>query len=106
MSIPKNEIGLDEYDHGVDSSENLIAIVFPEEEVYALFSDGIFDKINDLLFENEKASYLGIDDYESEWIPQELLNDCIEMVHKNKYPVFYKALQLASEYKMPLWIDL
>ena len=96
LTIPKNEVGMEEYENGIEGSENIISFTIPENEFNALWD--VFDSIN------EKYDLL-IDDFESEIIPAEIINDVIELVSKEKFPTFYEALILAEKYNSFLALD-
>lgn len=98
LTVPKNEKGIEEYDYGVDSSDNMFSVIIPPEEYHNLLVDGIFDAIN----ENCET---GIDDYESEIIPLEQIENAISCVSNTSYPTFYNALQKAKEYQSFLATD-
>ena len=99
LSIPLNQKGAEEFDHGVLESENLIYIDFPDEEVDRLFDDNVVEDINN-------AFDLAIDDYESRQISKEKIKGVMNMVSENKYPVFYKALTIANKQGLFLSVDL
>ena len=96
ITIPKNEMGEKEYEHGVEESENLISFTIPENEFATLWD--VFETIN-------KNIRLLIDDFESEIIPAEMIHDVITLVSKEKYPVFYDALITAQKYDTYLAFD-
>ena len=98
LTVPKNEKGVEEYDYGINSSDNLFTFIIPPEEYSNLWVDGIFDKINE-------NCELEIDDFESEIIPVEQIEKAIRCVSSSLYPTFYNALQLAEKYHSFLATD-
>ncbi len=96
ITIPRNEMGEKEYEHGVEESENLISFTIPENEYITLWD--VFETINDRFG-------LLIDDFESEIIPAEMIHEVITLVSKEKYPVFYDALMQAQKYNAFLALD-
>lgn len=98
ISVPVNSAGIEEYDYGVDESENLLLFLLPDEEAKRLWD--IFDIMN-------IECDLFIDDCESEIIPQEDLEKCKDLVDdiKEDIPVFYGALLKAIEYGTMLGLD-
>lgn len=94
LTIPRNQKGLEEYNQGIEYSENLYAFELPEDEFDILYSSGVFGAIN------EECGLL-IDDYESESIARKDFSKCISIIENvsglPEQSVFREALKLASE---------
>lgn len=90
ISVPLNEEGIEEYDQGIENTENIKVFKLDEEEFEELYSSGIFEKIN-------LECNLLIDDYESEIIDSKNLelSQNISKGYKLKSDKFNKALELA-----------
>jgi hypothetical protein len=98
LTVPYNDKGVQEYNNGVEESENLYTVELPENEFLALVSS--FGLIN-------KECGLMIDDYESETIAGKHLKKCRSIIAnvQESIPVFTKALETAIEYKTLLGLD-
>lgn len=94
LTIPRNQKGLEEYNQGIEYSENLYVFELPEDEFDILYSSGVFGAIN------EECGLL-IDDYESESIARKDFSKCISIIENvsglPEPSVFREALKLASE---------
>ena len=94
LTIPRNQKGLDEYNQGIEHSENLYTFELPEKEFDILYSSGIFEAIN-------RECGLLIDDYESESIARKDFAKCISIFDSTSAlpepSIFRKALILALE---------
>ena len=99
LSIPLNQIGVEDYENGVLESPNLICFVFPDSEVDNLFDEGVIENINE-------ECGLGIDDYESTIISKTDLESILIYISKNKYPIFHKAITIALDKGEFLALDL
>lgn len=98
LTVPYNEKGIQEYNNGVEESENLYTVELPEDEFIALVkSFGLINKECDLL----------IDDCESESINGDHLIKCQDIIAnvKERIPVFAKALDMAIDNKTLLALD-
>ncbi len=101
LTIPKNAVGKNDYDYGVENSENMEVYFLPEEEFEILITGGYFDKINAMC-------ETMIDDYESSIIENNMLSKCSDIllaVSKN-IPVFYKAISAARKYNNNTFVAL
>lgn len=103
MTIIKNSTGLEEYDIGIEQSDNIITHEFKEEEFKSLCENGIFKKLNE-------ACGLLIDDYESEIIKKEDVKKIItdkQLITqiKNASVMFYKALKDLNEIIVAVALD-
>lgn len=100
LTVPKNKQGEQEYDTGVEYSENIENYTLPETEFKFLQSSGIFQKIS------EKCELL-IDDYESETIQGDDLKQVEQILEevREKVPEFYKAIVSAIRYKTMVGLD-
>ena len=98
LTVPYNEKGVQEYNHGIEKSENLYTVALPEEEFAALVTP--FRLIN-------KECDLMIDDYESTTIAAEHLKKCQSIIAnaQENTPVFTKALETAIQYNTMLALD-
>ncbi len=101
LTVIKNERGLEEYDCGVEESENIKVYELPENEFEGLCKSGVFKKIN-----NE--CNLMIDDYESELLSVDDLKKCEkyminDVVKASK--IFCTAVLIAIETGVALGID-
>lgn len=99
LAIPKNKVGENDIEYGRYETDDVIYMVFSDGEVDDMFRDGVFDKIN-------RVCDIGIDDYESEEIPSSKIGVAMSIVDKDKYPTFYKGLELAKEHGEYLSVDL
>lgn len=99
LTIPKNKNGEKDIEYGKYETNDVISIVFLDDEVNHMFHDGVFDKINQMC-------NIGIDDYESEEIPHDKIKVAMSIVDESKYPLFYQGLKYAEEYGEFLSIDL
>jgi len=97
LTVPINERGIEEYDHGIENTENMIEIMLPEKEYVELKESGIFE------FINEKCDLL-IDDYESEIIDADDLRKCITQIELHK-GIFLDHAYQAMKYKTFLALD-
>jgi len=97
LTVPINEKGIEEYDHGIKNTENMIETILPEKEYVELEDSGIFE------FINEKCDLL-IDDYESEIIGADDLRKCINQIELHK-SVFLDAAYQAMKYTTFLALD-
>lgn len=98
LTVPYNEKGIQEYNNGVEASENLYTVELPEDEFLTLVkSFGLINKECDLL----------IDDHESETIDCHHLIKCQGIIAnvKESIPVFVKALNMAIDKKTLLALD-
>ena len=99
LSVSINEKGIEEYDYGVEDTENIRTFLLDYSEFEVLYNvGGIFDKIND-------SCNLLIDDYESEIITKEHFNKCKELIQDQNVPIFAEALNLAIKYDTLLGLD-
>ena len=98
LTVPKNEKGKEEYNYGTDNSDNLYTTIIPPEEYSILWKNGVFDTINE-------NCGLGIDDYESEIIPAEQIEEAIKYVSDSLYPTLFEALQKAKQYGSFMALD-
>jgi hypothetical protein len=102
LTVTKNEIGLDEYDHGVYRSENLVGCEMQKEEFDILWSLGLFNAINE-------ACDLMIDEFEEETIKKEHFEICNAIIENTegipKDSVFVKMFNLAKEIGLSLELD-
>ena len=100
LTVPKNKIGIEECDIGVDYSVNILTYELPEKEFNYLAINGFFNQIN------EVCETL-IDDYESEVISTENLKICKDVLKgsRDEISVFYNALHQAIEYNTILVLD-
>ena len=97
LTVPINEKGIYEYDHGVQGTPNLHEYTLDAKEMDDLAEAGVFAYIND-------KCNLMIDDYESEIIPSESLKKCFEEI--KKYPgTFLKAAEDAIKQHTFLALD-
>ncbi|MDB2102154.1 hypothetical protein PMW00_03865 [Clostridium paraputrificum] len=97
LSIPLNKKGIEDLEYGVEESNNIKVIMLGDSEFEELYKEnGIFDIIN------EECNLL-IDDFESERIPKEKIQYCLNIVD-DKYTKFKEALNLAKEYNT--FVDL
>lgn len=98
ITVPKNQKGIEEYNVGVESSNNLHSVMLPEKEFRFLLP--AFSAINNALG-------LLIDDFESEVINNEHLEKCKEIIEGLKIdsPVFGNALEEAIKYKTIIALD-
>lgn len=97
LSVPLNKKGIEELEYGDMNTENVKVIELSYSEFEDMYKDGsIFDKIN------EECNLL-IDDYESETIPNEKIENCLAIV-EDKYIKLKEALNLAKEYNT--FVDL
>ncbi|WP_316160142.1 hypothetical protein [Clostridium sp.] len=98
MSVPLNKKGIEELEYGVEESNNIKVIHLSNSEFEELYQDGgVFDRIN------EKYDLM-IDDFESERIPKEKIQYCLNILD-DKYAEFKEALNLAKEYDTFLDLD-
>ncbi|MEE1247624.1 MAG: hypothetical protein UHU19_00015 [Lachnospiraceae bacterium] len=98
LTVIKNDIGLSEYNNGVDCSENMAVHELPQAEFEELYKNGVFKKINE-------SCGLMIDDYESEIINNDKLNICLDIISKIDSKVFLETLKDAKENGFALAID-
>ena len=100
LTVPKNEIGIEECDIGMDYSDNILTYELPEKEFNFLAINGFFNQIN------EVCETL-IDDYESEEISSDNLDKCESILKsvKDDLPIFYDVLQKAISYKTKIILD-
>lgn len=98
ISIPKNEIGIAEYDTGIDESENLVMMELPEKEFLQLIP--AFSMFNDMFG-------IMIDDCESEIIKSENLQECYKLINRFglDVPVFLSAIKEGMKYGTMVALD-
>lgn len=98
LTVPYNAKGMNEYDSGVEESENLYTVELPENEFSAL--------INPFGLMNSECGLL-IDDCESETIAVDHLTKCWDIIAnvRNNIPVFAKALEMAIDKKTMMALD-
>lgn len=97
LTVPINETGISEYNHGIEHTNNMLEFVLSEKEFFELAESGVFRYINDLCG-------LMIDDYESEIISSTNLEKCGARILSQEN-VFSKAVRLAIYYKTFLALD-
>lgn len=100
ISVPLNGLGVDDYNYGVENSENITEFKLTEEEFNNMDSSGIFDEIN-------IVCNLLIDDYESEEIKEENLTKALNIL-QTKETVCKKlitALKLAIDKNTLVGLD-
>lgn len=73
LTVPKNEKGIEEYNSGIEHSDNLIESVLSEDEFDTLYHSGVFKRLN------ERCGLM-IDDYESEIINVDCINKCHDII--------------------------
>lgn len=99
ISVPKNQIGIDEYNHcEIEKSENLEMFELPDDEFDILFNNGVFEYLNE-------KHHLLIDDYESEKLDVSVMDDCMEQIKNLDVPIFRKAVEMVVEHKTLLGLD-
>jgi hypothetical protein len=99
LTVPINNIGIEEYNIGQET-DNIITLELSEEEFYSLYHGGVFDRIN-------STCNLLIDDYESEIINKNHFNECKNIISNSNLVtnIFTKALDFAIEYDTLLGLD-
>ncbi len=97
LSVPINNQGIEEYDHGIEDTANIIETLLPENEFYELQTNGVFEQIN-------KTCDLLIDDYESEIITAQNLINCKSIIQELT-GVFAEAAHKAIEHGTFLALD-
>lgn len=100
LTVIKNDMGLSEYDSGIEHSKNMVIYELPNAEFEKLYETGVFDAIN-------QECGLLIDDYESEMISKSHLEQCINILEyqKLKFPVFISALKEVQRKGVALALD-
>lgn len=98
ISVPLNDIGEKEYDHGGENSPNLIVIELPEQEFTYLKNSSVFNMLNE-------DFGLMIDDYESEVIPLKALNKVSKNIDEKSAPIFSEAIHKAQEKQTFVGLD-
>ena len=98
MSVALNKKGIEELEYGIEESDNIKVFYLSVLEFEELYQHGgVFDRIN------EKCDLM-IDDFESERIPKEKIQYCLNILD-DKYVKFKEALNLAREYDTFLDLD-
>ena len=88
ITVIKNNQGMHDYEYGIDASPHINGFELEEEEFDTIAMSGLWLKINE-------RCELMIDDYESEMIPNNKIDECISIYNELKLPqnsVLYKAL--------------
>lgn len=100
LTIPKNAQGVQEYSFDTEEKTNCLTAILPEEEFLQLW-ENVFPKWN-------RFCHLQIDEFESESIPAEHLEQCRVIVERSgvQAPVLDCALRLAELYGTSLEMDL
>ena len=97
LTVPKNDAGIEEYNTGIEHTENMIESKLGEDEFWKLARLGVFKEFN------EKYDLL-IDDYESEIIPAEAIRKSYSLI--GSVPgEFIRACDKAIEYNTFLALD-
>lgn len=91
ISIPLNAVGEEEYNNGIEDTNNIKTFNLPDEEFNFLYTKGIFDDINN-------QCELLIDDYESETIDNSKISTCKEIISlfDEEIKTFKEAINLAE----------
>ncbi|WP_129600457.1 hypothetical protein [Anaerophilus nitritogenes] len=91
ISIPLNADGEEEYNNGIEDTENIKTLNLSDEEFNFLYSKGVFDDINN-------QCELLIDDYESEIIDNSKIQTCKEILSSfgDETETFKEAIRLAE----------
>ena len=88
ITVIKNNQGMRDYEYGIDASPHFNEFELEEDEFETIALSGFWQRIN------EKCELL-IDDYESEMIPNNKIDECISIYDELKLSqdsVLYKAL--------------
>ncbi len=101
LTVIKNKTGWEEYDVGVEDSENMITHIMGEEEFTELWNSNFFAAING------KCDLL-IDDFESEILKPDAIEYGLKLFED--YPglirkEMYAAMKEAKEYNIALCFD-
>ena len=97
ITVPKNAKGIEEYEKGIEGTDNLFEIQLSDAEFMELATKGVFKDLN------KKFSLL-IDDYESEIVDAEKLKEY--MANKtSENGNFFHAIEKAIEYNTFIALD-
>lgn len=98
LTVPYNADGIEEYNNGIENSNNMCTLELPEEE---------FEILRECFGILNKECGLLIDDYESEMIAGEAAIRCKEIIDslRIQVPVFYKAVDVAIRHAGVIFMD-
>ncbi len=98
ITVPKNQKGYEEYDYGIQHTENMDEFKLSPDEYHNLYKAGVFR----ILENTYKELY--IDDFESSTITADQLKAVYDAI--NVVPgVFIKAVDLAIRYGTCVYLD-
>lgn len=97
ITVPKNDAGIYEYDHGIEGTENVEEFILPEDEFEILDRHKVFDIIN------EKCNLL-IDIYESEKVSAEQFKKIYREITPVK-GIWVTAVDKAIKYNTCAFLD-
>lgn len=97
LTVPINNDGINDYEYGVEGSDNLAEFTLSDEEFTKLYKSGLFSRIN-------KRCGLMIDDYESETISADNLKKCIDLLQGWR-GTFRDACNMAMKHSTFLALD-
>ena len=98
ITVPKNEKGYEEYNYGIEHTENMDEFKLTPEEYHELFKAGVFR----ILENTYKELY--IDDFESSKITTDQLKAVYHSINGVK-GVFLTAVDLAIKYGTCIYLD-